>query len=461
MSRATTLWLALLAVALRLPGLRTDFWLDEIWALDNVGAVGSALGVFTSIHHDSNHWLVSLWMHSVGPTAAFWVYRLPSFAFGVVTVLLAGRLARATDADPTVATLLVAVSFPLGFYASEARGYAIAACAGFGALLCLMRWVERGEVRWLAAHWIVASLGLLAHLSFVVVLGAEMLFLRMAQSREARGGRVLLPFAAPLVLLFALGFVDLRYLQFGGGPQFVEWRLLQEVGALAIGAPVDAPGVSWWAAAGLSAIVVALVAVARRPPVDTRGADRPADVRRIWMFYAAILILPVVGVLALRPPFFFARYFLVSLAFVPLLLADAFGRLARRTRVAVLIVLVLLNAWSWIGFAETGRGHYERAVADMARAAGASFTVSGDHEFRVSTVLAFYGRRMGLWPDRFAYADSGGQFFIASEPGPPEAQPGCPDCVLFGVYRSSPLSGSTWRVYRASGEAAEPPSGVK
>ena len=113
--RRTAIWLVLVALALRLPGLWTDFWLDEIWALNHVGALGSSVGVFTDIHHDSNHWLMSLWMYAAGAESAFWVYRMPSLVAGVLTVAVAGLLARHERTDPTLAMLLVAVSFPVGF----------------------------------------------------------------------------------------------------------------------------------------------------------------------------------------------------------------------------------------------------------------------------------------------------------------------------------------------------------
>jgi hypothetical protein len=83
----------LIAALLRLPGLFTELWLDEIRALSNVAAIGSAAEVFTGIHHDSNHWLVSLWMYALGQEASFWMYRLPSFLAGVAAVLVVGWLA--------------------------------------------------------------------------------------------------------------------------------------------------------------------------------------------------------------------------------------------------------------------------------------------------------------------------------------------------------------------------------
>jgi hypothetical protein len=446
-ARAVTLGLVLLALGLRLPGLGTDFWLDEIWALQNVGAIGSPLGVFTVIHHDSNHWLVSLWMYVVGQDAAFWVYRLPSLVAGVATVIVAGRLAGAERSDRALAMLLVAVSFPLGFYASEARGYAVAACASLASFLCLLRWLETDNRRWLAAHWVVAGAGLLAHLSFVAVLAAEAVFLgAIVVTGRSRPFRLMLPLGGPLVVLIALIVVDLRFLQLGGGPPLDAWGLLADVGALALGGPV---GSRWTPVVAAGALVVLALALAVQARKESPGAGTTADPGGLtWVFYAAVLLLPVIGALALRPPFFFPRYFLVSLVFVPIILSSALPRLARDRRYAALTLLVLLNAWSWSAFAGAGRGHYAEAVTDIARAAGGPTTVASDHDFRVLTVLDFYKRRAGLTPERLSYVKTGGRFFISSDPKAADPPADCAGCTLLSHYPSSALSGSPWRIYR-------------
>src|SRR5262245_30249576 len=114
-----------LGALLRAPGLFTELWLDEIRGLSNVKSIGSAIEVVTGIHHDSNHWLTSLWMYALGPDAPFWEYRLPSFFAGVAAIICAGWLAGIARSSRGLAMLLTATSFPLIFYSSEARGYAL------------------------------------------------------------------------------------------------------------------------------------------------------------------------------------------------------------------------------------------------------------------------------------------------------------------------------------------------
>jgi len=54
---------------LRLKGVFTAFWLDEIWSLKLVRDLGSPLEVVTGLHIDNNHILNSLYMYMIGDTA--------------------------------------------------------------------------------------------------------------------------------------------------------------------------------------------------------------------------------------------------------------------------------------------------------------------------------------------------------------------------------------------------------
>ena len=70
--------IVLFGALVRVPGLFTDFWLDEIWSYSHVQKLSSAVEVFTAIHHDSNHWLNSLVIYGLGAGKPFWFYRLVS-----------------------------------------------------------------------------------------------------------------------------------------------------------------------------------------------------------------------------------------------------------------------------------------------------------------------------------------------------------------------------------------------
>lgn len=459
MRRATALWtVVLVALALRLPGLWTDFWLDEIWALQNVGSLSSALGVVTDIHHDSNHWLTSLWMYLVGQEAPFWLYRLPSLVAGVGTVLAAGWLARADGTSRILAMLLVAISFPLGYYASEARGYAVAACASLLSLGCLLKWVVEGRRRWLTLFWAAAGCGLLAHLSFVIVLGAAAVLLFAAHVRGRLSlAETLAPLGVPALLLMLLWLFDLRFLTLGGGPPLDMARLLAEVGALAVGAPIDLAVTPLLAVLGAVSLAVALTGHAYSLRSGTAGEPTAHELELV--FYVAVFVLPLAVALALHPPFFFPRYFLVSLVFVPMVVASALTGAGTRLRTAGVLAFVLLSLWSWAGFWRDGRGHYAIAVEQMlAAAAGRGATVTSDHDFRNGTVIDFYVQRLGLPGQCLTYVEGADEvdFVVVSDRDRFDEAPPCAECELLGQYPSSLLSGNAWQVYGAGPHGPSP-----
>ena len=49
----TTAAILAAAILLRIPGLFTDFWLDEIWALRTMENVHAVSAIFTGIHRDT------------------------------------------------------------------------------------------------------------------------------------------------------------------------------------------------------------------------------------------------------------------------------------------------------------------------------------------------------------------------------------------------------------------------
>jgi hypothetical protein len=436
----------LLAALLRAPGLFTEFWLDEIRALSNVAAIGSAAEVFTAVHHDSNHWLVSLWMYAVGQQAPFWTYRLPSFFAGVAAVLLVGWLAEVDGGKPWLAMLLTATSFPLVFYSSEARGYALAALAGIATVLCLVRWTESGAVRWLAGYALAASAGIFSHLSFVFVLVAAAVYSLVLVGRGRLSlGHALAVQAVPFLLLGALVVVDLRYLGVGGGTREPPAVVLAQTASLALGGPIEGRGLLLFAALAASVLVAELARRVRRYWPNRRSTEPRFY---LWAFFAATTLLPVWVALALDPPFLFPRYFLVSVVFVPLLVASFASSLGRPWPAVVLVVWLGANAHSLLQFAREGRGGYEEALRFLLEPSDDDvIAVGSDHDLRNGRVVGFYRERMGEKGKRLRYVSAerpgDADFWIGSYEGSR-----CHSCVLLRSYPSSSLSGARWVIYR-------------
>ena len=445
--KGNVLAIVLLAALLRAPGLFTEFWLDEIQALGNVASIDSAPGVFTGIHHDSNHWLMSLWMYAVGQEAPFWLYRLPSFLAGVAAVAAVGWLAGLENTNPGPPMLLAATAFPLVFYSSEARGYSLAVLAGLVLLPCLVRWVESGEGLWLAAYALAAATGVLSHLSFLLVLVAASAYVFVLAGRGTLPARraFLVPLV-PAVVLGTLVIIDLRYLVLGGGTPEPPLTLLARTGSLSVGGPVAGRGVLLFA---LLAAVVIVAELGRRvlwfwPHRETTDARS-----YLWIFFAAAALLPLWVSLALYPPFLFPRYFLVSIAFVPLLVASFARSLPRPWPALLLAAWLGANGYSFAGFVEDGRGRYREALRFLLDESAAEVVrVGSDHDLRNGRIVAFYRARMGEEGKRLRYMGSedrgvGGEFWIVSYEGSR-----CDGCRLLRAYPSSSLSGARWSLYR-------------
>jgi hypothetical protein len=393
---------------------------------------------------------MSLWMYALGNGRSFVWYRLPSFLAGVAAVLAAGALARVDgEGRPGLAMLLVSASFPLGFYSSEARGYSLAVLFALAAIYCLVRYAESEDARFFVGYGLASTLGILAHLSFLVVLVADIVFGLVLVGR----GRMRLPTlvalhgipAGAFALLVAL---DLRYLRIGGGPHEPPSLLVARTASLSVGGPVEGAAVRLFAA--LCALLLA-AELARRVRRFWPGRAGTEPGAHLWVFYAVVISTPVWLALVLDPPFLFPRYFLVSVAFVPLLVASLAGSLGRPGSAVLLAVFLGANAWAWARFASEGRGHYEDAleqILESSPSGDVTVTVGSDQDFRNEMIVRFYRERLGENADRLTYVGEGKQttdFWIGSLPGS-----SCDRCRLVGVYPSSSMSGATWRVYRVA-----------
>jgi len=383
----------LVAVVLRVAGAFNDLWLDEIWSLDLVRtSVTSPLDVFTAVRHDNNHWLNSLVLYALGPGRPLSVYRLPAVGFGIATVVAGWAVGRRGGrAEGFVTLLLLGLSYLLVHYSSEARGYAPAvffAVAGYG----LMRRQLTAPSRAGGVLFpVCAALGVVSHLTFVPVYAGLLLWSVVGRPRGGwwadPAGRMIRLHALPLATLAGVYFADLRYQDVGGGPVCPLPAVLRQTAGWALGAPP---------AGGLDAVAGA-VAVAAAGAGVWLARNRPD---REWVFFAAVLTLPLLPPLLRLRPDFYPRYFLTSVPFVLILLARVLARAWRRgaaARAAVAVVLAAFCAGNLALAAEffrAGRGQYRAAVAYIAaRSGGGEVVVTGDHDFRNRTVFAFYAAR--------------------------------------------------------------------
>jgi len=296
----------LLGILLRLRGVFTDFWLDEIWGLRIALAAPSWLALITRIHADTNHPLMSMYMHALGPLRHWEWYRLLSFACGIGTVI--------AIPDRTV-RVLAALSFPLIVYSSEARGYAPAA------FFLVVAYVTRRRV----VFGIAIILAILSHLSAVAV------YLGFLAARRDWKLHIL-----PVAFGVWYFFVKVRHLVPGGGPRWTP-DLVTIV---------------------LAAATFAIVAI----EIVRRARARDLDA----LFFAVALFAgPAIAAVSYRCPCVLPRHFFVCVPFVLILFASFFER--HRWMIAV---FVLLNAIPLVPFLRYGRGQYDRALHDIAGTVG-------------------------------------------------------------------------------------------
>ena len=256
-------WLLLLAAALRLPGLWTDFWLDEIWSWTLVwdwrlnSRINGFWSIFTEIHQDNNNYLNTLFLYLCGPSAPLPTYRIPAFLAGIAAVWWGGMLTvrwmqdrGSGEVSGLLAGMgLLATSQVEVIYSSEARGYAIAACAALAAQWSMGSLHRSGK--WLTAwgYALTACVGFLAHLSFLPVLLSHVVWslaaLIWVRRPTASGrlllGKLVLAFGIPTLLVGWLWWVDLSQAKVGGGPEMDSWLVVCDTLSMPFGASLAEP----------------------------------------------------------------------------------------------------------------------------------------------------------------------------------------------------------------------------
>ena len=307
MRRNAVAAVVVLAVLLRLRGVFTDFWLDEIWGLRIALDAPTWWSLITRIHADTNHPLVSLYMRAIGPVQHWEWYRLLSFVCGVGTIVLIRN---------RTYQVLAALSFPLIVYSSEARGYAPAA------FFLVLAYVTRRRL----LFGVAIILAILSQLSAVAV------YLGFLAARRDWKLHVL-----PGAFCVWYFFVKVRHLVAGGGP-----RWTPDPFALFI---------------GVITLIVVLIEIVRRG----RARDPEA------MFFAvAVIVGPLIAAASYRCPCVLPRHFFVCMPFVLILFASFFDRVPKWGIAA----FIVLNAIQIVPFMIYGRGQYDRALHDVSGSVG-------------------------------------------------------------------------------------------
>ena len=451
--------LIVVAAVLRILATRNDLWLDELISLKIAQSVKTAWQIFTTVHSDNNHYLNTTYLYFVKGYADGAACRYLSVLWGVELVP-AGYwlLARRSQLEALLLAGLLAFSYPLIHFSSEARGYSGALLGLVLACGAVSRWLAEDRrlffLRTIYSAGMV--LALLSHLTAALVWFAFVAGSLIAVVGRPQRGKWLGQWVAfntlPAVVLLVLYFFDLRYLsELGGSPMSVPYGLSRLL-ALGMGWPAkDANSVS--------ILIVPLAALI----VWQLSRERKSG-EALWILLAAVYVLPLLCTLAMRPTFFSPRYFLVLLPFFYVPLAMLAARLARvpRGRVAVGLLLALFLAGQarlYVEFLQVGRGQYRAALTYMMEHSGAAdVTVASNQDFRARVELAYYvPRTMGRRQLLYGPAEGTGSFqpewYILHQEGyeAPAAEqwtgPGQTHWYRAAYFGASELSGQAWTVY--------------
>jgi len=175
--------LALVALAVRIPGIDGGLWADEIY---------STLYAFRTpfpeslaeFHGDNKHPFYSLLAHM--SLSAFgespWSLRLPALLFGVASVpmlfVLGTRVTSRREAG--FAAALLALSYHHVWFSQNARGYTILAFCALASTWLLLRFLQDGDRRAGVLYSICIAVGVYTHLTFVFTAFAQFIVALLA-----------------------------------------------------------------------------------------------------------------------------------------------------------------------------------------------------------------------------------------------------------------------------------------
>lgn len=454
-------FLMVAALALRVWGTHNELWLDELISLRLAKSIKTPWQVFTAIHRDNNHYLNTLCLFFLRGHESVPTLRYFSVLCGVVLVgagywLLANR----SRVEAVILASLLAFSYPLIHISSEARGYAGAMLGTVLACAALERWLagKRPSFCLGLLYGLASAFAILSQLtSCLVWLPLSAASLLMVGNRPNRTRWIWLWAALnllPGLALAALYFLDLRFVTPMGATPMTVGHGLSRLLALGIGWPAKDAITVWIPMAPL------IVLIARQLRIENEsGATLP-------MLIAPIYLIPLVGVVFVRPLFFSARYFLVILPFIYVYLAILLARLtgSRMGRIALFAILALFLAGQgslYRTFLQLGRGQIRAALEYMSdQTTAPEISVTSNQDFRSAVELSYFSPRVLKDRQLLLYVTAGRdrsllkpEWYIMHEegsdaPGPAVlTEAGRPIWRRAGYFGASELTGQAWTLY--------------
>jgi len=453
-----------LAALVRLAATWNDLWLDELWSLNLLDTLHSPVEIVTSLHHDNNHVLNSLFLYWLRPLGSDWLYRLPALLAGIATVGLGAWFATLEDVPSTapqsralMAAIVLGVSLPLIQYGSEARGYAMALAFGLGAIAIAVRDDVRPMGKAAPAVWALLILAFLSHalaLHVMTALGAWAAVRAIRRDGVLRGaGTLAWWLAVPFAAFAAFWAYFLRNITVGGSNR-------EGIGPALAGAIGIVSGLPGGVPLAVSLVLVLGGAAGGLWVIAQRKSD-------LWVLFVVGMIVSPAALAIIQPTNnYLARYFLVSMLLWLLVVAQlltwlvARGGVARIAAFVALAVFGVANGARVADLLRDGRGAYQDAIRFMVtNTTGDTTFIASDHDFRNRLVVEYYGPRMSKPVRYVSRADQSPTQWYVWQKTPGEAPPIPRVAVSRGTYRlvktypTAPLSGLTWYVYERESPA--------
>jgi len=321
-------------------------------------------------------------------------FRLLSLLMGTLTIPLVYFITLKlfiAKAWRYITTALVMISFPLIFYSSEARPYALVFFFSLLSFYLLLGLCEKITFGLLIAFYCSFFLGFLSSFSFgFISFGLLVTFIYLQIFKVGESGfrqkisDLLKVFALPVILAFLFYFKFVSHLTVLMGDATPIIEILKQAAVYLVGFPKD-NGYSL----GMAFIVYILL--------FKELWELLKEGSKLGIFCISTIMGICLYVLFIHPPFLYFRYFICFYPFLILLLCHCLFRLAERHKswmwaIALFVLLIFVgNSASYFNFIKLGRGHYWEALEYMHERDGAHLiTVGGDQDFRIPILLKFY-----------------------------------------------------------------------
>jgi len=449
-----------------------DLWIDEVWSLNQMRVAASSEGLgdwIALFFHSNTHALNTIYLRLIdgwfAEDASPLAYRSLSLASGIASLALVSWWGwKRSPATALMMATLFAFSYPMINYSGEARGYGPMILVILGASYVLQSYLHSPTTRKAVAFSLISLLGLLSHLTFVIVQAGLGFWALVA---IYRGRRNLISTTAKLVPLFGLqlvaisayGSVALNNMVRGGDccPEpaldsiriMADWTFGLDAHALPSLVPLFVLTVL---------LVFAIVKIAQ-------------DGDAIWIALTIIvLIFPLITLIIETKPDVIHRYYLPSAVYALLITGGGLtwlwqeGGWKRGTGVTVLLLFCLGNVNLLVKFSDGMRGQYSRAIQTIATTSIGHQRIGGYPKFSVGTLVRHHVQVSGVGT-RLEFVDPKDEKATAVDwyingyldgqiPDPEIVRTlvggGAVPYALLETYPQWGLSGDTWALYKRS-----------